>query len=38
MGEYSKALTWYGRALEVQKATLSPNHPDLATFRISSDR
>ncbi|CAF3591327.1 unnamed protein product [Rotaria sp. Silwood1] len=30
MGEYSKALTLYQQALEIQKTALPPNHPDLA--------
>ncbi|CAF4177334.1 unnamed protein product, partial [Adineta steineri] len=31
MGEYSKALSFYEQALEIDKETLSSNHPDLAT-------
>ena len=31
MGEYSKALSYYERSLEICKVALPPNHPDLAT-------
>jgi tetratricopeptide (TPR) repeat protein len=31
MGEYSKALSFYERSLEIKKIALPPNHPDLAT-------
>ena len=31
MGEYSKALLSYEQSLEIDKAALPPNHPDLAT-------
>jgi tetratricopeptide (TPR) repeat protein len=30
MGEYSKALSHYEKALEIRQQLLSPNHPDLA--------
>ncbi|CAF4294601.1 unnamed protein product, partial [Rotaria sordida] len=30
MGEYSKALSSYERALEIWKIALPPNHPDFA--------
>ncbi|CAF3469288.1 unnamed protein product [Rotaria sp. Silwood1] len=30
MGEYSKALSYYERALDIREKVLSPNHPDLA--------
>ena len=32
MGEYSKALSYYEKALEIQQQSLPPNHPDLAEF------
>ena len=31
MGEYSKALSYYEKDLEISKQALPPNHPDLAT-------
>ena len=31
MGEYSKALSYYKRDLEISKQALPPHHPDLAT-------
>ena len=31
MGEYSKTLLYYEKALEIDQKTLPPNHPDLAT-------
>ncbi len=31
MEEYSKALLFYEKALEIRQKTLSPNHPDLAS-------
>ncbi|CAF5132424.1 unnamed protein product, partial [Rotaria magnacalcarata] len=31
MGEYSKALEFYEKHLEITKIFLPPNHPDLAT-------
>jgi hypothetical protein len=30
--EYSKALSFYGKAPKIKEKTLPPNHPDLATF------
>jgi len=30
-GEYSKALSFLEKTLEIQQKTLPPNHPDLAT-------
>ena len=30
MGEYSKALSYYEKALEIRKQSLPSNHPDLA--------
>jgi tetratricopeptide (TPR) repeat protein len=30
MGEYSKALSYYEKALEIKQQSLPPNHPDLA--------
>ncbi|CAF5146499.1 unnamed protein product, partial [Rotaria sp. Silwood1] len=30
MGEYSKALEYHERSLEIKKITLPPNHPHLA--------
>ena len=30
MGEYSKALSYYEKSLEIQQQSLPPNHPDLA--------
>jgi tetratricopeptide (TPR) repeat protein len=30
MGNYPKALSYYEKALEIQKQSLPPNHPDLA--------
>jgi tetratricopeptide (TPR) repeat protein len=31
MGEYSKALSYYEKALEIRQKTLPPAHPDLAS-------
>ncbi|CAF4341580.1 unnamed protein product, partial [Rotaria sordida] len=31
MGDYSKALEFYGKDLEITTKALPPNHPDLAT-------
>ena len=31
MGEYSKALEYYEKSMEIQRKSLPPNHPDLAT-------
>ncbi|CAF4316735.1 unnamed protein product, partial [Rotaria sordida] len=31
MGDYSKALEFYEKDLEITKKALPPNHPDLAT-------
>ncbi len=31
MGEYSKALSYYEKDLEISQKTLPANHPDLAT-------
>jgi tetratricopeptide (TPR) repeat protein len=31
MGEYSKAISYYEKALEISQKTLSAIHPDLAT-------
>ena len=31
IGEYSKALSYYERSLEIRKVALPPNHPHLAT-------
>ena len=30
MGEYSKALSYYEKSLEIKQQSLPPNHPDLA--------
>ena len=30
MGEYSKALSYYEKDLEISQKSLPPNHPDLA--------
>jgi tetratricopeptide (TPR) repeat protein len=30
MGEYSKALSYYEKALEIRQKTLPANHPDFA--------
>jgi tetratricopeptide (TPR) repeat protein len=30
MGEYSKALSYYEKSLEISQSSLPPNHPDLA--------
>jgi tetratricopeptide (TPR) repeat protein len=30
VGEYSKALSFYEKALEIQQESLPPNHPDFA--------
>ncbi|CAF1052073.1 unnamed protein product [Rotaria sordida] len=35
MGEYSKALSSYERALEIWKIALPPNHPDLAVAYLN---
>ncbi|CAF4565652.1 unnamed protein product [Rotaria sp. Silwood2] len=35
MGEYSKALLYYGRDLEISQKALPPNHPDLATSYLN---
>ena len=32
MGEYSKALSYYDKALDIRQKTLPTNHPDLATI------
>ena len=31
LGEYSEAMTYHQRVLDIQKKTLPPNHPDLAS-------
>ena len=33
MGDYSKALSYYELAIEIQKKNLPSNHPDLQTVR-----
>jgi hypothetical protein len=35
MGEYSKALSYYERALGIFQRSLPPNHPHIQTVRES---
>ncbi len=35
MGEYSKALSYYERALDIGQHSLPANHPNLQIFRES---
>ncbi len=35
MGEYSKALSYFERALDIWQRSLPPNHPDLKDVKES---
>ncbi len=37
MGEYSKALSYYERALNICQCSLPPSHPHLQSVRKSID-
>ncbi len=34
MGEYSKALPYFERALDIFQRSLPPNHPDIENVRV----